>query len=95
MTCKHLKLTVCNNPKAQTYKRHVPPRVCAACPVYNGKSRGLGDVVHRVASFLGISRLVKSVERTTGKPCGCSARREALNEKFPNPANESIDGDPK
>ena len=87
MTCKHLKLTVCNNSQAQTYKRHVPPRVCAACPVYNGKSRGLGDVVHRVASFLGISRLVKSVERTTGKPCGCSARREALNEKFPTNPN--------
>ena len=86
MTCKHLKLTVCNNPKAQTYKRHVAPQVCAACPVYNGKSRGLGDIVHRVASFLGISRLVKSVERTTGKPCGCAARRAALNAAVPSDA---------
>jgi hypothetical protein len=45
--------------------------------------------------LLGIKRAVQAVERTTGKPCGCAARRQALNEKFPNSANESIDGVPK
>jgi hypothetical protein len=45
--------------------------------------------------LLGIKRAVQVVERTTGKPCGCSERRQALNEKFPNSANESIDGVPK
>jgi hypothetical protein len=45
--------------------------------------------------LLGIKRAVQAVERTTGKPCGCGQRRQALNEKFPNSANESIDDVPK
>jgi hypothetical protein len=45
--------------------------------------------------LLGIKRAVQAVERTTGKPCGCAQRRQALNEKFPTKSNESIDGEPK
>ena len=48
--------------------------------------RGLGDLVHAVLSVLGIVRLVKAVERRTGRPCGCAARRAALN-KLSTPKN--------
>jgi hypothetical protein len=69
--------------------------ICRICPHYRGIPRGLGDVIETAARLLGIKRAVKTVERVTGKECGCPARRQALNEKFPNSANAGIDGEPK
>lgn len=55
------------------------PGVCAICDRYDGPSRGLGDRVHIVARCTGIAAVARTVERVTGKPCGCAARRAALN----------------
>jgi hypothetical protein len=69
--------------------------VCGICEHYRGAPRGAGDVVEAVARFTGLKVAVRAVERFTGKPCNCSERRRALNEKFPNSVNERIDGEPK
>lgn len=46
---------------------------CARCEHYEGKARGLGDVVHRM-----VGRIVKA------NGCGgCAKRRRILNERFP------------
>tara|TARA_R110000803_G_scaffold76747_2_gene141465 strand:- start:26766 stop:26942 length:177 start_codon:yes stop_codon:yes gene_type:complete len=47
------------------------------------KSRGLGDTIERVTTATGIKKVVDTVSRATGKPCGCGARRDSLNRKFP------------
>jgi len=46
------------------------------CPV--GNKPGLGDLVERALSAIGITK--KRVEKITGKPCGCGKRQEALNQ---------------
>lgn len=43
---------------------------------YQGKPRGLGDVVHTVIKAVGLDRLAP-------KGCGCSKRRSALNSAAP------------
>ena len=43
---------------------------------YQGKPRGLGDVVHTVIKAVGLDRLAP-------KGCGCSKRRAALNSAAP------------
>jgi hypothetical protein len=47
------------------------------------KSRGLGDTIHKVTKATGIKKVVDTVSRVTGKPCGCAERRDSLNRKFP------------
>jgi hypothetical protein len=47
------------------------------------KSRGLGDTIHKVTKATGIKKVVDTVSRVTGKPCGCNERRDSLNRKFP------------
>lgn len=42
--------------------------------------KGLGDVIEKVTEVTGIQYVVKAV---TTKDCGCKARKEKLNEKFP------------
>jgi hypothetical protein len=44
--------------------------------------------VHKALDAVGVHRVIKACG-------GCAARRQALNEKFPNSANESIDDAPK
>ena len=45
---------------------------CPTCDMYDGPSRGVGDVVKRATSAVGI------------KPCGgCQKRREMLNRMMP------------
>jgi len=48
--------------------------------------RGLGDRIHLIAVALGLDRVARAFERVTGKPCGCAARRAALN-KLSTPKN--------
>ena len=45
--------------------------------------KGLGDVVAAVAEVTGVAAVARTVERVTGRPCGCAERRRALNEAFP------------
>ena len=55
----------------------------AIAVLYDGPCRGLGDRVAAVASITGIAAVARTVERVTGKPCGCAARRAALNAALP------------
>ena len=50
---------------------------------YSFPSRGVGDTLAHLAHATGVSTLVHHLEHLTQKPCGCSARREWLNEKLP------------
>lgn len=43
------------------------------------KSKGLGDSVEKFTKATGLKRLVERMS----KDCGCEARKEYLNEKFP------------
>lgn len=45
--------------------------------------RGLGDALHAVLRAVGVVKFVEARTKATGKPCGCAARREALNKAVP------------
>ena len=45
--------------------------------------KGLGDTIEKVTPVTGIKKVVDTVSKVTGKPCGCGARRDSLNRKFP------------
>jgi hypothetical protein len=49
----------------------------------NQKSKGLGDSIEKFTNATGIKKVVNTVAKATGKPCGCSERRDSLNRKFP------------
>ncbi len=46
-------------------------------------ARGLGDSIARAFTALGADRIVKALERATGRPCGCKRRQAKLNELLP------------
>ena len=56
---------------------------CGACDKFLGSARGAGDIVDMAARITGLARIVKALEVVTGKPCGCAARRAALNAALP------------
>lgn len=56
------------------------PAACETCDHYRGPSRGLGDVVAKVAQATGVAAAVKAV---AGESCGCGKRRAALNRAVP------------
>ncbi|HLE14989.1 MAG TPA: hypothetical protein VI776_09590 [Anaerolineales bacterium] len=41
---------------------------------------GLGDTVSDLTRITGVDQLAKAYEQLTGKPCGCEARKEKLNQ---------------
>ena len=47
------------------------------------KDRGLGDSIHRFTKATGIKSVVDRVSEGLNIPCGCEARREALNRMVP------------
>lgn len=47
------------------------------------KIEGLGDVVAGFTEFFGIDKATKFIFDAMGKDCGCDARREAWNKKYP------------
>ena len=47
------------------------------------KSRGLGDSIHKFTKATGIKSVVDRVSEGLNIPCGCEARREALNRMAP------------
>lgn len=50
----------------------------------NKDSEGLGDTIAKVTNFLGIDKVADGLAKLAGaKDCGCSRRRELLNELFP------------
>ena len=44
------------------------------------KSKGLGDTIEKFTSSTGIKTVFKAV---LGEDCGCDARKDYLNKKFP------------
>ena len=49
----------------------------------NMKSRGLGDSIHKFTTKTGIKSVVDRVSKGLNIPCGCEARRNALNNLVP------------
>jgi hypothetical protein len=47
------------------------------------ESKGLGDTIEKITTATGVKAVVDTVAKVTGKDCGCKARRDALNKKFP------------
>lgn len=47
------------------------------------QQRGLGDTIAVITEATGIDKLVKTVERVTGRRCNCNARRAYLNKILP------------
>ena len=55
------------------------------------KSKGLGDSIEKFTKATGIKSIVNAVNKLRGKKdCGCSKRRDKLNEKFPYNTNHKI-----
>lgn len=44
------------------------------------QSKGLGDTIEKITEATGIKKIAEKVAKGD---CGCSKRRDALNEKFP------------
>ena len=47
------------------------------------KPQGLGDDIEKFTKATGIKNVVDKVAEGLNIPCGCSARKEWFNEKFP------------
>ncbi len=47
------------------------------------KSRGLGDDIAKFTKATGIKKMVDTMSRGLNIPCGCAARKGALNKMFP------------
>ncbi len=41
--------------------------------------KGLGDTIEMITTATGIKYAVEMASKATGKPCGCSERKEKLN----------------
>jgi hypothetical protein len=78
--CRHFFAGRCQHP---AIKVAPTPEICSLCEHYDGPCRGLGDRVAAVAAVTGIAAVARTVSRVTGKPCGCAARRAALNAALP------------
>lgn len=47
------------------------------------KSIGLGDDIEKFTKATGIKKVVDTMSKGLNIPCGCAARKEALNKMFP------------
>ena len=47
------------------------------------KSKGLGDTIEKITKATGIKKVVQTINKATGKGCGCGKRKENLNRLFP------------
>jgi hypothetical protein len=47
------------------------------------KSKGLGDSIEKITKATGIKKVVNTVNKITGKDCGCGKRKKNLNRLFP------------
>lgn len=39
----------------------------------------LGNTIEKITAATGVKKAVDAVSKATGKPCGCAARKEKLN----------------
>ena len=47
------------------------------------KPKGLGDDIEKFIKATGIKKMVDTVSKGLNIPCGCEARKGALNKMFP------------
>ena len=47
------------------------------------RSTGLGDDIEKFTKATGIKKVVDTVSKGLNIPCGCAARKEWFNKKFP------------
>lgn len=47
------------------------------------KSKGLGDDIEKFTKATGIKKMVDTISEGLNIPCGCAARKEALNKILP------------
>ncbi len=47
------------------------------------KSQGLGDDIEKITKATGIKTIVDTVRKGLNVPCGCAAKKKALNKIFP------------
>ena len=47
------------------------------------KSKGLGDTIEKLTTATGIKKVVDGMSKITGKDCGCTRRKNKLNEVMP------------
>jgi hypothetical protein len=45
--------------------------------------KGLGDTIEIATRVTGVKKMVDKMSETLNKDCGCSKRKETLNQKFP------------
>ena len=48
----------------------------------DNKSKGLGDSIEKITKATGIKKVVDTVNKVTGKDCGCNKRKNQLNRLF-------------
>lgn len=80
MTCIHLKVRQCTCARAPTFNRAVPSIVCGQCAHYEGPARGVGDIVHTLATVTGLAAINRVVRGNCGK---CAKRRIEMNTRYP------------
>jgi len=47
------------------------------------RSKGLGDTVNKFTKATGIEKFVNKISKGLNIPCGCEARKDAMNNMFP------------
>ena len=47
------------------------------------ESKGLGDTIEKITKATGIKKVVNTINKVTGRDCGCNKRKETLNRFFP------------
>ena len=47
------------------------------------RSTGLGDSIEKFTKATGIKKMVDTMSKGLNIPCGCEARKSALNKMFP------------
>ena len=57
--------------------------ILEALQQHNMKSKGLGDSVEKFTKATGIKKVVDTMSKGLNIPCGCAARKGALNKMFP------------
>jgi len=43
------------------------------------ESKGLGDTIEKITTATGIKKVVDTITKSSSKKCGCSERKERLN----------------
>lgn len=63
--------------RGHVYRNPVLPIRCV-CDMHTPQKPGLGDRISQALSLVGITEA--RVSKLLGRPCGCSKRREAINQ---------------